>query len=98
MNPNHMFPELRAAISQRAREIWLSRGTPENQDLDIWLEAEREIVPRYQALERNQRASASPQPPASSVAADEIDEVELTDRLADFGDAGRRSPTSVEPT
>ena len=97
MNSTPMFPELRSAIAQRAREIWLSRGTPSNQDLDIWLEAEREILPRYQALERSQSLLPTHRP-KKSAAADEIDESELADRLSDFGDPGRRSPTSVEPT
>jgi len=96
MNSTNMFPELRAAIAQRAREIWLSRGMPENQDLDIWLEAEREIVTRYDTIERTQNASATPR--KGTVAADEIDETELSERLGDFGDPGRRSATSVEPT
>lgn len=96
MNSSDLFPELRAAIAQRAREIWLSRGTPENQDLDIWLEAEREVTARYRTIERDALIARSKR--ARSGAADEIDEVELHDRLNDFGDPGRRSPTSVEPT
>lgn len=32
------------AISQRAREIWLSRNSPEGQDSDIWLEAEKQLM------------------------------------------------------
>jgi hypothetical protein len=97
MNPTTQFPELRSAIAQRAREIWLSRGTPANQDLDIWLEAEREILSRYQALERSQSVLSTTRPKKSGTA-DEIDESKLADRLSDFGDPGRRSPTSVEPT
>ena len=30
-------------IRQRAYSIWEERGRPQNSDLDIWLEAEREI-------------------------------------------------------
>lgn len=93
-----MFPELRAAVAQRAREIWLSRGMPENQDLDIWLEAEREIVDRYKVIEQGHKRTDSVKHRTSSVAADEIDETQLSERLSDFGDPGRRSPTSVEPT
>jgi hypothetical protein len=48
-NSNHPTPSGNAAlpshdaICQRARDIWLSRGQPLGQDLDIWLEAEREL-------------------------------------------------------
>lgn len=94
-----MFPELRAATAQRARELWLSRGSPDGQDLDFWLEAEREILARFAALEKTTPTKPSrPQRVRASVAADEIDEAELSDRLNDFGESGRRSPTSVEPT
>jgi hypothetical protein len=32
------------AISSRARELWVDRGRPENQDEAIWLEAEAQLV------------------------------------------------------
>jgi hypothetical protein len=31
-------------IAARAREIWASRGKPVGEDLDIWLEAQREFL------------------------------------------------------
>lgn len=33
--------ELNARIQQKAKEIWEKRGRVQNQDLEIWLEAER---------------------------------------------------------
>jgi len=30
-------------IAQRARDLWLERGQPTGQDLQIWLEAERQL-------------------------------------------------------
>ena len=30
-------------IAARAREIWLESGSPENHDLECWLEAEAEL-------------------------------------------------------
>jgi hypothetical protein len=32
------------AVSQHAREIWLTRGCPEGRDNEIWLEAELQLV------------------------------------------------------
>ncbi len=32
------------AIAERAREIWLAQGCPENCDEAIWLEAEAELL------------------------------------------------------
>lgn len=36
-------PPTQDQIARRAREIWHARGHPLGQDLDIWLEAEREM-------------------------------------------------------
>ena len=33
--------ELNERIKQKAKEIWEQRGRVQNQDLEIWLEAER---------------------------------------------------------
>ena len=33
--------ELNVRIQKKAKEVWEKRGCPQNQDLDIWLEAER---------------------------------------------------------
>ncbi len=87
------------AISQRARQIWHDRGCPEGQDVEIWLEAERDLVGRGVVR------PAPPEPATprraqrrGQVAADEIDERELADRLADFGPGADRSATSLDPT
>ncbi len=34
----------RERIAARAREIWLASGYPQNRDLEIWLEAESELL------------------------------------------------------
>ncbi|ACB73651.1 DUF2934 domain-containing protein [Opitutus terrae] len=84
------------AISARAREIWRARGEPSGEDVEIWLQAERDLV-------ASGAIPASPPPPLprsarrTKVAADEIDERELADRLDAFGDRGARSPTSLDP-
>ena len=37
LSPSH------ESVSRRAREIWLQLGSPDGQDLAIWLQAEREL-------------------------------------------------------
>lgn len=52
------------AITERARELWIQHGRPENCDLDIWLEAEAELLAieqkryRHPHLQLNQAASS----------------------------------------
>lgn len=36
-------PSFSDAVRERAQQLWLGRGTPAGEDLDIWLQAEREI-------------------------------------------------------
>jgi hypothetical protein len=97
-HPNtFMSPEAyHDAISERARRIWHDRGQPQGDDVEIWLQAERELLndglippappPRFDHL-RTGRA-----------AADDIDERQLEDRLDDFGTEGPRSATTIDPT
>jgi hypothetical protein len=81
------------AISHRAREIWRARGRPFGEDVEVWLEAERDLVARGVI------PSAPPPAPRSGrrakVAADEIDERALSERLSGFGGSDSRSPTSA---
>jgi len=35
--------ELNARIQKKAKEIWEQKGRVQNQDLEIWLEAERSV-------------------------------------------------------
>ncbi len=81
-------------IADRARLLWLASGSPVDRDLDFWLEAERSLL-----AERQLPPDTAPARPARKrkVAADDIDESKLDDRLSDFGEAGRRSVTSAEP-
>jgi hypothetical protein len=37
-------PVTQQQIAALAHEIWLARGSPEGSDLDIWLEAERQLT------------------------------------------------------
>jgi hypothetical protein len=91
-------------ISRRAREIWLERGSPEGQDVEIWLLAERELSapPASSAssgkapkASRKARAASTTKTPAASDA-EVIDVGELQDRLTRFGESPQRSPTSLD--
>lgn len=79
-------------ISRRAREIWRARHHPTGKDMDIWIEAERELVVK---------GVIPPSPPATEhqprdrMAADEIDEVKMLRRLNDFGEVEARSVTAL---
>lgn len=83
------------AISERARELWRTRGRPEGADVEIWLEAERDLA---------KRGLIPPAPPTEREArlrrageSDEINEDELADRLGDFGESPDRSATALDP-
>jgi hypothetical protein len=41
-----MAPPTREQITALAHEIWLERDSPEGSDMDIWLEAERQLQGR----------------------------------------------------
>jgi hypothetical protein len=43
---SRMAPPTREQITALAHEIWLERGSPEGSDMDIWLEAERQLQGR----------------------------------------------------
>ena len=42
-SPGHRFGISREQIARRAYELWLERGCPAGRDLEIWLEAERQL-------------------------------------------------------
>jgi hypothetical protein len=95
---NPPFPALtHDEIADRAREIWITRGSPVGQDCEIWYEAERQLafargsgqspVPSNRRTEKRPRAGAN--------AADDINDDELVERLDSVGASPRRSPTSL---
>ena len=44
MNTTQISPSpSHESVARRAREIWLRLGSPDGQDLAIWLQAEREL-------------------------------------------------------
>jgi len=83
-------------IVHRARAIWEERGHPEGHDVEIWLEAERQLGNELHQL--RSPAGNNRQRRKHSNAADTIDEDKLEDRLNDFGEPASRSPTSVDLT
>lgn len=86
---------LREDVAHRAHIIWEERGRPEGHDVEIWLEAERQLI-----NERNYtHATGNTQKRRDrSNAADTIDEEKLDNRLNDFGEPASRSPTSLDLT
>lgn len=80
------------AITQRAREIWRARGRPVGQDVEIWLEAERDLV------SQDKIPSAPPAEPKVRREGDEIDAEEVMERLDALATPTSRSPTSVDLT
>lgn len=84
------------AISARAREIWRDRGSPSGNDVEIWLEAERDLVQRGLIPGAPKATARSTR--RVKVAADQIDQNELADRLSKVGDPGARSTTALDPT
>lgn len=90
------------AIAHRAREIWLSRGSPEGQDVEIWLLAERELnhpiaapAPSKSAGKPSRKARAGVAA-KNSAGSETIDVGELQERLTQFGESLQRSPTSLD--
>lgn len=83
------------AISDRAHEIWRARGCPEGSDVEIWLEAERDLASRGLIPAAPPR-SRSDRPRTDD--SDDIDQVALSDRLGDFGESRSRGPTSIDVT
>ena len=78
-------------IAHRAHALWLARGAPAGSALDDWLAAERSLLRERQI--GTARASAGA---PNRLAADEIDENKLGERLDDFGEPDRRSVTSAD--
>jgi hypothetical protein len=47
-------------IARRAYQLWEQRGRPQGRDLELWLEAERQIVPASKPVREQVPASAQP--------------------------------------
>ncbi len=94
------LPPTHEEIAARAREIWLSRGSPEGCDEAIWLQAEQELL----AL---RRATTTPAKPARATSrgsrktrstdSNSIDDGALQDALDSVGNLPR-SPSSINLT
>ena len=80
------------AITERAREIWRARGRPKGQDVEIWLEAERDLV------SQGKIPTSPPSEPVREANATDINENEVLDRLDAFAEPPPRSATSVDLT
>lgn len=97
MNPSPNSTPTRAEIEDRARTLWLAHGSPAGRDLDIWLEAERQLVAE-RTMADAPGSRRAPRRGERSLAADEIDETELVERMDSVVDTNRRSATSINLT
>jgi hypothetical protein len=75
-------------ITARARQLWQDRGCPVDRDLEIWVEAERQLSLSGRAISGL---------PVTADTEDEVEEAEkVQDRIADTAaPAPDRSPTSL---
>ena len=62
-----IIPPTQQDISRRAREIWESHGSPEGRDLEIWLEAESQLLGLAPAPAQNKPLSLSPAGPSRRI-------------------------------
>lgn len=91
------------AISQRAREIWHARGCPDNQSVEIWLEAERELVSAGK-IPPAPPAAAAPTTGAAKTTrgrrktSGHINPEEVREHIDTYGQPPARSPTAIDPT
>ncbi len=89
-------PVTREQIAALAHAIWHDRGCPEGSDLDIWLEAERQLKNELGEMVERDGIPAQPavagDPDADPALRPKIDR--QIDRLAPGAD-DRRSPTSL---
>jgi hypothetical protein len=89
-------PVSQEEISQRAREIWLSRGSPVGQDVEIWLLAERELSPPLTTSGRRTGRKSRPSVAGKNADPEVIDVGAVEESLSRFGEPPQRSPTAVD--
>lgn len=94
VRPNPVAPRSRIPseeeISARARQIWQDRGRPSDRDLEIWVEAEREL-----SQSSSNRSSSGL--PVTRDTEEDVEEAEkVQDRIEETAaPAPDRSPTSL---
>jgi hypothetical protein len=93
-SPNGLKPVTQEQIAALAHELWLAQGSPSGSDLDIWLEAERQLQGQPPRPLHRGPIPADPSRPAADedpALASDIDR-----ELRDIGARpGQRSPTSL---
>src|SRR5438132_1102015 len=86
-------PATHEQITALAHELWLAQGSPEGSDVDIWLEAERQLKGYPPRMERDPIPADVDRPtPDEDPALRGKIERELDDIIAP---RGPRSPTSL---
>lgn len=82
----------REKIAERARKLWMERGSPGGRDLEHWLDAERQL---RDELERNQTEA---KPAGSNPARRDLDEAEkrLDGLIENKPSPARRTPAGEQ--
>lgn len=87
-------PVTREQIAALAHELWLAQGCPTGSDLDIWLEAERQL--QAQPPRPLHRDPIPADPAAPGVDADPALQTDIERQIREIGQRpGQRSPTSL---
>lgn len=91
----HPRPPTQEQIAALAHELWRERGSPEGSDIDIWLEAERQLngeVPRHP-----ERDPIPADPDRADADSDPALNPEIDREIGNVGGPGEeRSPTSFQ--
>lgn len=88
-------PATHEQIAALAHELWRERGSPEGSDIDIWLEAEREL--NGSPPVRSERDPIPADPDRADADSDPAINPESDQEIGRVGGPGEgRSPTSFE--
>ncbi len=91
-------PATQEQITALAHELWRERGCPEGSDVDIWLEAERQLNAGLVTAKNKRSGAVRDHIPADPARVDPDDDPAVTPRidrqLRGMGGTEQRSPTS----
>lgn len=88
-------PPTHAQIAALAHELWVEHGEPRGSDIDIWLEAERQLAGHGAGGEPSAVDPIPAELDSTEPDSDPALETEVEEELRRFGSrSGQRSPTS----
>lgn len=91
----HPRPPTQEQIAALAHELWRERGCPEGSDIDIWLDAERQL--NGELSPRTERDPIPADPDRADADSDPALHPELDREIGNVGGPGQeRSPTSFQ--